>query len=79
MTDAITRYAQAQQIAGNWEFNEDDEDAWYEFGPEGKICYLFVEEEGWSLRVDTGEDGNWAEGPRVPVTSLKQLKALVKG
>jgi hypothetical protein len=73
----ITAYAQAQQIAGYWEFSEDEDRAWYEFGGGSEIFYLFLNDEGFSLRKDTGGTGHWVEGLEVAITSLRQLKALM--
>ncbi len=74
----ITAYAQAQQIAGYWEFSEDEDRAWYEFGDNGnEIFYLFLNDEGFGLRKDTGGTGHWEHGQEVAITSLRQLKALM--
>ncbi len=70
MNAAITAYAQAQQIAGRWIFNEA---GCYQWETEEKEFELEITDEGYRLFWLPCEE----DTEPVLVSSLKQLKALM--
>lgn len=66
----ITAYAQAQQIAGFWGFDVEDEGYYYGTGDDD--CWaLFLGDEGYEFKAGS-------ESPRVPVKNVTHLATLIK-